>query len=81
MPNVGDKSQTWEGFGELKDKVYKGDATLHNSICVAVFIVCVSAVLAEIDIKIHLDNKNKSYKTAEALGEDFKTKSRQKSAF
>ena len=36
--------------------------------------MCVSAVLASIHVKIHLDNriKNKSYKTSEVLGEDFR---------
>ena len=41
----------------------------------------VSGVLAKIHVKIHHDNINKSYKTSEALGEDFRAKFRQKSTF
>ena len=43
--------------------------------------MCVSAVLAYIHVKIHIDNRNKSYSTYEALGNVFMGKLWQKSAF
>ena len=42
---------------------------------------CVSAVLAYIHVTIHINNRNKSYNTSEAHGEDFGTTFRQKSTF
>ena len=43
--------------------------------------MCVSAVLASIHVKIHLDNRHKSYKTCEALGEALRDKLWQRSVF
>ena len=43
--------------------------------------MCVFAVLANICVKIHLDNRNKSYKACEALVEAFRGKLWQTSAF
>ena len=43
--------------------------------------MCVSAVLAKIHVKIHLDNINKSYKISSTLREDFRPKFGQELAF
>ena len=43
--------------------------------------MCVSAMLASIHVKNHLDNRNKSYNPSEASGQAFSGKRWQKSAF